>query len=324
MKISTLLLSAIVLLASCHQYDKTKSGLAFKITSGGSKEKVKQGQFLKINVEYTIPGLVDKNTRKDTVLNSSYEHIPAFTMVDTARLGKHNFTEILMDCAVGDKIEFVMSIDTLKKLGMIPEYSRVFAKGRTIHGRAEILKSFTNEKDVNADYLKEVDNEKQREITVIEKYLKEKSIKAEKTASGIFAEIQNPGTGAKADSGKSVSVEYKGSLMKNGVVFDSSAAGTPPPSFTLGTHSVIPGWDEGLRLFAVGGKGKLYIPAMLAYGPQGNPPVIPSFSNLIFEVSIKNIADAPPPAPAAQPNAPHQIDPATLEKIKQMQKQQHK
>ena len=319
MKISTLLLSAIVLLASCHQYDKTKTGLAYKITSGGSKEKIKQGQFLKLNVEYTVPGLVDKSTKKDTVLNSSFDHIPAYTMIDTARLGKHNFTEILMDCAVGDKIEFVMSIDTLKKMGMIPEYNRIFAKGRTIQGRAEILKSFTNEKDVNADYIKELDVEKQREVTAIEKYLKEKSIKAEKTASGVFVEVQNQGTGAKADSGKSISIEYKGSFLKTGKVFDSSAAGAPPLNFVIGAQGIIQGLGDGMKAFATGGKGRVFIPAMLAYGPQGNPPVIPAFSNLIFEVNVKSITDAPPPPPAN----PHIPDSSLRKELRLKPKAQH-
>ena len=321
MKISTLLVSAIVLLASCQKYEKTKTGLVYKITGGGSKEKIKQGQFLKINIEYTLPGLVDKSTQKDTVLNSSYEHIPSYTMVDSTRLGKHNFTEILMDCSVGDKIEFVMSIDTLKKLGMIPEYNRVFAKGRTIHGRAEILKSFANEKDVNADYLKELDIEKQKEIANIEKYLKNKNIKAQKTANGVFVEMTNAGNGTKADSGKNVSVQYVGTLLKTGKVFDSSTAGNPL-SFVIGSHSVIQGWDEGLRSFTVGGKGKLYVPAMLAYGQQGNQPVIPPYSDLVFDVTVTNVTDAPPP-PAAQPGAAQQMDPAMLKKLQEMQKQQH-
>ena len=50
-----------------------------------------------------------------------------------------------------------------------------------------------------------------------------------------------------------------------------------------------PGWDEGLTLFKKGGKGKLFIPSVMAYGPQGSPPVIPGNSNLIFTVEIVNV-----------------------------------
>ncbi|MFZ9718401.1 MAG: FKBP-type peptidyl-prolyl cis-trans isomerase [Chitinophagaceae bacterium] len=37
----------------------------------------------------------------------------------------------------------------------------------------------------------------------------------------------------------------------------------------------------------------IYIPSMLAYGQQGAPPRIQSFENLIFEVEILDIANAP-------------------------------
>ena len=66
MKIITSIVAASILLVSCSQYEKTKSGLAYKITSGGSKEKLKQGQFVKMNIRYTIGA-------KDSVLNSTFD-----------------------------------------------------------------------------------------------------------------------------------------------------------------------------------------------------------------------------------------------------------
>ena len=46
-RITIPLLSAVVLLASCNQYEKTPSGLAYKIEKGGSKELLKQGQYIR-------------------------------------------------------------------------------------------------------------------------------------------------------------------------------------------------------------------------------------------------------------------------------------
>ena len=54
MRTTTSLLLAIVLLASCNQFEKAPSGMTYKITSGGTKEKVKQGQFLKLHIEYKL------------------------------------------------------------------------------------------------------------------------------------------------------------------------------------------------------------------------------------------------------------------------------
>jgi FKBP-type peptidyl-prolyl cis-trans isomerase len=298
MKITTsLILACTILLASCQQYEKTKDGLVYKITKGSGTQKLKNGDFIKFNLEFKIK-------EKDTILNSTYGHLPAFLKVDTstAQLPKHDFRSLLPKCAVGDKLEFAINIDTLKKLGMIMEYNNIFKKGGVINGKVEILKSFSTEQQVNDEFNKELELEKQREIATIEKMLKDKNITAQKTKNGVFVKIDNAGDPTlKVDSGKQVSVIYKGTLT-NGKVFDSTAKGTTPYAFVIGTRSVIPGWDEGLRLFGKGGKGKLYIPAMMAYGAQGNPPVIPAYSSLFFDVEIAEVT-TPAPAPA-QPATP--------------------
>lgn len=301
--IITTLLAATVLLASCHQYEKTKSGLVYKITSGGNKTTLKQGQFIKMNIEYKLGA-------KDSILNSTYGHIPAFMMIDTARMGKYNFTEVITQCALGDKLQFVMSIDTLKKLGMIPEYNNIFTKNDVIKGRLEVLKVYNNEAEVNADYQKEIESEKQKEVADLDKYLTNKKVKAQRTASGVFVEIQNPGSTPKADTGKQVSVYYTGYLLKNGSLvakpFDTNvgkdAVHKDVFKVVLGSHSVIPGWEEGLKMLGKGGKGKLYIPAMMAYGMQGQPPAIPPYSNLVFNVEVTDIViPAPQAAASAMP-----------------------
>lgn len=297
MKITTTILAIAFLMASCHEYDKTKSGLAYKITKGKGKEKLQQGEFIKFNLEYKIGG-------KDSVLNTTYGHIPAYVRIDTNTFSKHNFTEVLMQCGEGDKIDFIMSVDTLKKLGIIPEYNPVFTRRGTIKGKVEILQVFKTDAELNTDYQKESEIERNNEVKQLEKYASEKKFKTEKSKNGVLVVVENAGDALKADSGKQVSVFYKG-YLENGKTFDTnkdSANGSPKPPYTfiVGKRSVIQGWDESLKFFGKGGKGKLLVPAMLAYGPQGSQPVIPPFANLIFEVQITDVTDAPaaPLAPA--------------------------
>lgn len=303
MKHLLLVAAAAVAFTSCQvKYEKTKSGLLYKISKGKGGEKLKAGDFIKFNISYSMPD-------KDTVLNSTYGKIPGFTMVDTSERSKFSFMEVLPKCAVGDSISFNMSIDTLKKLGAIPDYDKVFTKGGQIHGTVKILGRFKSEAETTADYQKEVELEKDREVKAIEAYLAKKGEKAQKTKSGAFVVIEAAGDQtAKADSGKQVSVMYKGYLQSNNKVFDTNMDTTmhhtDPLNLTVGTGQVIKGWDEGLPFFAKGGKGKIYIPAMLAYGPQGNQG-IPPFSNLVFDVEIKDVTTAPPaPAAPAMPAPP--------------------
>ena len=112
------LLAAVVIFASCNQFQKSPSGMPYKITKGNSKELLKHGQFVKLNIEYKLKS-------KDTILNTSYGHIPMYFYLDSARLGKYTFTEVITKCAPGDKMEFSLSIDSLKKMGMI-EFKEVF------------------------------------------------------------------------------------------------------------------------------------------------------------------------------------------------------
>ncbi|MHB2021344.1 MAG: FKBP-type peptidyl-prolyl cis-trans isomerase [Candidatus Xenobia bacterium] len=96
------------------------------------------------------------------------------------------------------------------------------------------------------------------------------------------------GTGAEATPGKTVSCLYTG-MLTNGTVFDASSRhGGTPFSFKLGTHQVIPGWDEGIAGMKVGGKRHLVIPPQLGYGPRSVGPIPPN-STLVFDVELLDV-----------------------------------
>ena len=96
------------------------------------------------------------------------------------------------------------------------------------------------------------------------------------------------GTGNEAVSGKSVTVNYSGTLT-NGTKFDSSYDRGTPFSFTLGAGEVIKGWDLGVAGMKVGGKRRLTIPSDLGYGSRGAGADIPPNATLIFEVELLEV-----------------------------------
>jgi FKBP-type peptidyl-prolyl cis-trans isomerase len=108
------------------------------------------------------------------------------------------------------------------------------------------------------------------------------------TQSGLQYQDTVVGAGAEAIAGKSVTVNYVGTLQ-DGTKFDSSIDRNQPFTFTLGAGQVIPGWDEGIAGMKVGGKRKLVIPPDLAYGAQGYPPVIPANATLTFDVELLDV-----------------------------------
>ena len=82
------------------------------------------------------------------------------------------------------------------------------------------------------------------------------------------------GTGAEAQTGRAVTVNYTGWLYDasrpefKGTQFDSSLSpGRTPFTFTPGAGQVIGGWDRGVPGMRVGGQRRLIIPAELGYKP---------------------------------------------------------
>jgi peptidylprolyl isomerase len=139
------------------------------------------------------------------------------------------------------------------------------------------------------------------------------------------------GTGAVAAPGKQLAVHYTGYRASDGAKFDSSydhpgpvvrdktgkpvmgddgkpKMGDPQPyQFHQGVGLAIPGFDQGFAGMKVGGKRRIFIPWQLAYGSRSIPdrgpdhPGIPAMSNLIFDVELFDVTDAPPPAPPRPP-----------------------
>ena len=106
------------------------------------------------------------------------------------------------------------------------------------------------------------------------------------TASGLQYEILKKGTGAKPTAESVVETHYHGTFL-DGKVFDSSVERGEAVKFPV--NRVIPGWTEALQLMPVGSKWKVWVPYQLAYGDAGQPPKIPPYSTLTFEVELLGI-----------------------------------
>ena len=108
------------------------------------------------------------------------------------------------------------------------------------------------------------------------------------TPSGLKITDLVEGTGAEAQSGNTVSVNYRGTLT-NGQEFDSSYRRNQAFTFPLGGGRVIRGWDEGVVGMKEGGKRRLVIPPDLAYGSRGAGGVIGPNETLIFEIELVKV-----------------------------------
>jgi FKBP-type peptidyl-prolyl cis-trans isomerase FkpA len=312
MKKTTLILSALSILAfgtACKNsgFKKTKSGLLYKIISKGSGPQVKKGDVIKIQFVHKL---------RDSVLASSYEQMPFYAKVDSVG-PVYDPQEIFTMLHKGDSAVVIRLADSLaKKQGMLPEFIK--PKDKLILS-FRVVEVFNVDSIAQKDQMAEMQKAQQRQaqkqeslrgpkVKEIEDYLAKNKIVAQKAPMGTFVEVKQQGNGAQVDSGKYCAIRYTGKSFPSMKVFESNMeAGKEPFSVVVGTHAVIPGWDEGLKYFKQGGKGTLYIPFFNAYGAQPGPGG-QQFENLVFDIEVVSVSDSAPkqqtppmPMPQQQP-----------------------
>ena len=111
------------------------------------------------------------------------------------------------------------------------------------------------------------------------------------------------GTGAEAVAGNRATLNFelwlynpagtasKGTRIQGSNDPNPQVPGTTigPVVFVIGSGTLIPGFDQGVRGMRVGGRRRMYIPPSLAYGSQGSPPRIPGNASIVFEVELTNL-----------------------------------
>ncbi|MEO5787606.1 FKBP-type peptidyl-prolyl cis-trans isomerase, partial [Gelidibacter sp.] len=102
-----------------------------------------------------------------------------------------------------------------------------------------------NKSDGVVDY-KEKNNEE------IIAYIDQNNLDAQKSVSGLYYVMDEPGSGKQPAATSNVTVAYKGYFL-DGKTFDKSDAN----GISFGLQQVIKGWTEGITYFKEGGKGKL-------------------------------------------------------------------
>lgn len=129
---------------------------------------------------------------------------------------------------------------------------------------------------------KEVDYTAKNEKEIVA-YIAKNKLNAQRSASGLYYVINEPGTGAQPNANSTVTVAYKG-YFTDGSPFDESK----PEGISFGLQQVIKGWTEGIAYFKEGGSGVLLVPSNLGYGSEGRSG-IPGGSVLIFDVKLISV-----------------------------------
>jgi len=103
--------------------------------------------------------------------------------------------------------------------------------------------------------------------------------------SGVYYFPIEATEGMKPKQGEIVSIHYSG-YYEDGTLFDSSIKRDQPVMFMIGENHIIPGLEKAILHMSPGDKIRVFIPWQQAYGEEGNPPIIPPKTNLIFDIHL--------------------------------------
>lgn len=279
-------------------FDQTENGLYYKIHKTNKDSlKPEKGDFLLSEMVVTI------DTGERVVLFDNTGR-PELVKIDSS-LFKGDLNEGLALLRVGDSASFLIRADSLMKIFQLPGFidsTQILIYDINVLG----YKSKDDFKKDQEEKMKQqnemMEDSKQKEITDLENYIKENNIKVKPTESGLYYIELKKGTGALAESGKTIKMNYVGRLI-NGKLFDTSDEEVAkkenvfnpqrtykPIEYPHGTGYVIKGWDEGIGKMRVGGKARLIVPSSIAYKSAGRPS-IPPHSTLIFDIELMEVLD---------------------------------
>lgn len=134
------------------------------------------------------------------------------------------------------------------------------------------------------DVTKQVDSAYQHEadIAFIKAQVTAGKIDTTGSVDGVFYQILKEGIGEQVQLTDTVTLFYKGYLMKDGSVFDQTK--DKPATFPLAR--LIKGWQLAVPKARVGGSIRIFIPSTLAYSIRSRSKAIPPNSILVFDIDV--------------------------------------
>jgi len=181
----------------------------------------------------------------------------------------------------GDRIDYGGGISE----GKFYLWNGGFQKANAIYGDI-FNRPATNQKPV-IDWTKNADSAKQaiKDLQMIFDAVKAKQIDTTGSKDGVYYHIEKEGSGDYVSLNDTVTVFYKGTLLKDGSIFDQTK--DKPATFPL--KRLIKGWQIALPMCRVGGKIKIFIPSGLAYTIRSRSKAIPPNSVLVFDMEVVSV-----------------------------------
>lgn len=248
--------------------------------------------FVEVNADSAVakPGDVwnmdfDYFTSYDSLIYSSRDVAQDFLMYAPTNIATGSVEKGIMMMHKGDSAVFRASAEVffreVRKMKKLPKYVKP----------GDILTFHVRMKDIydGKEYQRQIDEYNERmeaqELLILHEYVRNEGIKEQPSKTGLYKIINKMGYGKDTAAGKTVTVNFVGSLI-DGREFDNTYTTKKPFTFQLGAGKSIPGFEEGIATMHKGEICRLIMPSTLGYGSRGVSGRIPAFATLIFDVEL--------------------------------------
>ena len=275
----------ISLFVACQQeFEQLPSGYYLRMVEAKGGKKPGDTDALKVHLKIAL---------EDSVIVNSKDLFPI-----GRRLAINNmwpeFKDVLQRVGLGDSVQIKMSL---------PEYAKLEGRRAPLKDSTLMVTMSMRVLDVDNEASvidKMVEEQLAYETDLIEKYLINNNLEAERTPEGLFYIISQKGTGPFIQREDDVVAEFSMKLLDGTVVATtneeiSRANGLHtegrdyiPYTFTL-EQSRLEGWLIGMPKFQVGSIGTLIIPSRYGFGNQSAGGVVPPNATLIYDLEILEI-----------------------------------
>jgi FKBP-type peptidyl-prolyl cis-trans isomerase len=160
-----------------------------------------------------------------------------------------------------------------------------FQKNNVTYGDT-LKRSAGNDRPV-IDWTKDADSAAQakKDNQMIFDAVKRKEFDTTGSKEGVYYHILQHGTGESISVNDTVTIFYKGYLLKDGSIFDQTKE--KPAVFPL--KRLIKGWQIAIPMVKAGGKIRIFIPSGLAYTIRSRSKDIPPNSVLVFDIEVLGV-----------------------------------
>jgi FKBP-type peptidyl-prolyl cis-trans isomerase len=123
-----------------------------------------------------------------------------------------------------------------------------------------------------------------RENEEIQMFLARYGWEMQRTPTGLYIEVLDPGKGAHYQENDPVVLEYRTFLLSGEMVYCSDSLGVK--RFVVNKSEEIDALHEAVQMLAPGGRARLVIPSYLAYGVAGDGDRIQGLQPIMMDIRL--------------------------------------